>query len=79
MPHVPNETTLRLSISGEDWTLIETALTAYDHNAVYRDLRDRLDMQVAMIRAMDGATRNAGSGQVRDASGSSRSTARQSR
>ena len=76
MAHVPNETTLRLSISGEDWTLIETALTAYDHNAVYRDLRDRLDVQVAMIRAMDGATRNAGSGQVRDASGSSRSTAR---
>lgn len=34
MPRVPNETTLRLSISGEDWTLIETALTAYDHNAI---------------------------------------------
>lgn len=61
MPHAPNETTLRLSISGKDWTLIETALTAYDHNAIYRDLRDRLDIQVAMIRAMDGATRNAGS------------------
>ena len=79
MPRVPNETTLRLSISGEDWTLIETALTAYDHNAIYRDLRDRLDMQVAMIRAIDGATRNACSGQVRGASASSRSATRQSR
>lgn len=78
MPRVPNETTLRLSISGEDWTLIETALTAYDHNAIYRDLRDRLDMQVAMIRAIDGATRNACSGQVRSASASSRSATRQS-
>lgn len=79
MPRVPNETTLRLSISGEDWTLIETALTAYDHNAIYRDLRDRLDIQVAMIRAMYGATRNACSGQVRNASGSSRKATRQSR
>lgn len=79
MPRVPNETTLRLSISDEDWTLIETALTAYDHNAVYRDLRDRLDMQVTMIRAMDGATRNACSGHGHGASGCRRSATRQSR
>lgn len=79
MSHVLNETTFRLSISGQDWALFESALTAYDHNAVYRDLRDRLDMQVAMIRAMDRATRNAGTGHVRDASGTGRSAARQSR
>lgn len=79
MPRVPNETTLRLSISGEDWTLIETALTAYDHNAIYRDLRDRLDMQVAMIQAMDSATRNVDTGHGRGAPVCRRSATRQSR
>lgn len=54
MNHISNEKTLVLSLSSKDWTLIDTALTAYDHNAVYRDLRDNLDMQVGMLRALHG-------------------------
>ncbi|WP_347920105.1 hypothetical protein [Paracoccus marcusii] len=54
MNHISSEKTLVLSLSQKDWTLIETALTAYDHNAVYRDLRDNLDMQVGMLRALHG-------------------------
>lgn len=52
MKRISSEKTLVLSLSQKDWTLIETALTAYDHNAVYRDLRDNLDMQVGMLRAL---------------------------
>ncbi len=59
MKSVPNETAFRLSMSDKDWELIDTALTAYSHNAVYRDLRDKLDMQVALVRALNGATRSA--------------------
>ncbi|WP_405403282.1 hypothetical protein [Paracoccus sp. Ld10] len=55
----------RLSMSGEDWALIDTALTAYSHNSVYRTLREKLDMQVAMVRAMDGASRSAQAGTSR--------------
>lgn len=62
MHRAQNEPTFRLSMSGEDWELIDSALTAYAHNATYRDLRDKLDMQVALVRAMDGATRDANAG-----------------
>lgn len=48
----------------DSWTLIHTALTAYDHNAVYRILRDHLDMQVGMLRALQGG-RTSGSGDIR--------------
>ena len=68
MQGVPTETTFRLSMSDKDWEIIDTALTAYSHNAVYRDLRDKLDMQVAMVRALDGATRSAKVAGHRDAS-----------
>mgnify|MGYP000870946569 CR=1 FL=1 len=54
MNRISSEKTFVLSLSQKDWTLIETALTAYDHNAVYRDLRDDLDMQVGMLRALRG-------------------------
>ena len=57
MQGVPTETTFRLSMSDKDWEIIDTALTAYSHNAVYRDLRDKLDMQVAMVRALGQASR----------------------
>lgn len=67
MQGVPTETTFRLSMSDKDWEIIDTALTAYSHNAVYRDLRDKLDMQVAMVRALDGATRSAKVAGQRDA------------
>ena len=67
MQGVPTETTFRLSMSDKDWEIIDTALTAYSHNAVYRDLRDKLDMQVAMVRALDGATRSAKVAGHRDA------------
>lgn len=48
----------------DSWTLIDTTLTACDHNAVYHILRDHLDMQGGMLRALQGV-RTSGSGDIR--------------
>lgn len=79
MHPVSNESTFRLPMSGKDWELIDTALTAYAHMAVYRDLRDKLDMQVAMARAMDGAGRQAEHASTRSVSYGNRGIGGQSR
>ena len=49
----------RLAMSLEDWVLIDNALTAYSHNAAYRDVREWLDMQVAIARVLSGASQSA--------------------
>lgn len=79
MHPVSNESTFRLPMSGKDWELIDTALTAYVHMAVYRDLRDKLDMQVAMARAMDGAGRQAEHASARSVSHGNQGIGGQSR
>ena len=79
MHPVSNESLFRLPMSGKDWELIDTALTAYAHMAVYRDLRDKLDMQVAMARAMDGAGRQAEHASKRGVSHGNRGLGGQSR
>lgn len=48
----------------ESWTLIDTAPTVYHHKAVYRILRDHLDMQGGMLRALHGG-RTSGSRDIR--------------
>ncbi|WP_394227857.1 hypothetical protein [Paracoccus marcusii] len=68
MKRISSEKTFVLSLSQKDWTLIETALTAYDHNAIYRDLRDNLDMQVAMLRALHGVQTSGAANVRRNAS-----------
>ena len=79
MHSVSNESTFRLPMSSKGWELIDTALTAYAHMAVYRDLRDKLDMQVAMARAMDGAGRQAKHAGARSISHGNRRLGGQSR
>lgn len=49
----------RLAMSLENWVLIDNSLTAYAHNAAYRDLREKLDMQMAIARALSGASQSA--------------------
>lgn len=49
----------RVAMSVEDWALIDTALTAYAHNAAYRELREKLKMQVPNARALSDVSQSA--------------------
>jgi len=59
MRRMSDNVMFRLAMSLEDWVLIDNALTAYAHNAAYRDVREKLDMQVAIARALSGASQSA--------------------
>ena len=59
MRRMSDDVMLRLAMSLEDWVLIDNALTAYSHTAAYRDLREKLDMQVAIARVLSGASQSA--------------------
>lgn len=59
MRRMSDDVMFRLAMFLEDWVLIDNALTAYAHNAAYRDLREKLDMQVAIARALSGASQSA--------------------
>ena len=48
-----------LAMSLEDWVIIDNALAAFAHNATYWNLREKLDMQVAIARVLSGASQSA--------------------
>lgn len=46
--------TYRLSITCDEWKLIDIALAAYSHNATFRRVHEKLDDQVASAAASNG-------------------------
>lgn len=48
--------TVCLSMTREEWEVIDTALAAYSHNATFRKIHEKLDNQVASSAASRGVS-----------------------
>lgn len=44
--------TLRLSMTCDEWKLVDMALAAYAHNTVFRTVHEKLDAQVSTAKVL---------------------------